>query len=364
MVAGVVVIGGGIIGASIAWRLAQRGARVTLLEARQFGAEASSAGAGMLAPGAEVTAPSPWSELALASWRAYSDFVEELESETRHPIDYRVCGALEPAYHEPEWAALAARAARQQPMGIPSLPLSPEEALRRAPALNPEHLVGALWYPADAIVNPRDVMSALRLALAARGVSVLEGVSVDSVEASPSHVTVRAAHQRWHAPAAVLAAGAWSSAISVSTPNGACPLPRAFPVRGHLTGYSLPPGALSPLLRRGHTYLLQRASGFLIAGASAEHAGFDRSINPHIQQHLRSQAAALLPGLLRDIPSVTWIGFRPGIDAPQPALGALPETRLWLAYGHYRNGILMAPATAQRIASEILALTDATAETD
>lgn len=191
-------------------------ALVTLLEAARLGGEASWAGAGMLAPGGEVTSESPWSRLALDSWRAYGDYVEELENESGEKIDYRVCGAVEPAYSEAEWSELVQRAEHQELMGIPSLTLTPDEAVRRAPPLSPEGLVGARWYPADAIVNPRDVMKALHIALNQRGVAVRENVRVTAMTAEPQAVRLAAGDATIQAEAAVLAAGAWASAIRIT----------------------------------------------------------------------------------------------------------------------------------------------------
>src|SRR5205085_5840441 len=125
--------------------------------------------------------------------------------------------------------------------------------------------------------------------------------------------------------------------------------PRTFPVRGHLIGYQLEPYSLGPLLRRGHTYLLQRSGGFTIAGTSSEQVGFDRGLNPAIVHDIQSRAAEVLPSLSGRQPLEKWLGFRPAIEGDRPAIGRAADTAVWLAYGHYRNGILMAPATAQRM---------------
>jgi glycine oxidase len=150
-----------------------------------------------------------------------------------------------------------------------------------------------------------------------------------------------------------LSAGAWSSQIEVSVEGEPHKLPRAFPIRGHLLGWRLPHDTLGPILRHQHTYILQRGSGFTIAGATEEHAGFDRSVDPLASQRVVEGARRLLPQLLRSEPDETWIGFRPAVEGGLPALGRTGGSALWLAYGHYRNGILMAPATARRIAAEI-----------
>src|ERR1039458_320234 len=160
----VIIIGGGIIGASTAWRLAQAGAAVTLVEAGALGGEASWAGAGMLAPGGEIAGRSRWAEFALESLALYPGFVEELESEMGLGIDYRRCGAVEMARTEAEWRDLMARRAAQSELGIRS-----------------EVTGGGLFYPDDALVDPRDVTRALRRACEKRRVRIREQTRVLAV---------------------------------------------------------------------------------------------------------------------------------------------------------------------------------------
>ena len=126
-------------------------------------------------------------------------------------------------------------------------------------------------------------------------------------------------------------------------------------MKGHLLGYRLDAGSLRPIVRHAHTYLLQRASGFTIAGTSVEHAGFDRRIDPGVVDNIHRRACAVLPCLERAGPAEPWIGFRPATESLEPEIRRLPDTGVWLSYGHYRNGILLAPATAQRVSREIIA---------
>jgi glycine oxidase len=340
----VIIVGAGIIGGSIAWRLAQRGLRVALLDAAHMGAEASSAGAGMLAPGGEIESRSPWNDFALESLRLYADFVSELESATGHAIDYRRSGAVEIAFTDEEWSALNARARVQAGLGIPSCPISRDGI----PLLRTE-VAGGLFYPEDALVDPRDLMRALRVVCERSGVAIREGNRVVEIRPKAHSVEVISPAEVVEAGAAVVAAGAWSSLIAIQ----AVRLPRAFPVRGHLMGFQLAPGSLGPILRRGHTYLLQRAGGFTVAGTSSEDAGFERRLDLQILADIHHRAAELLPALSSRTADEQWLGFRPGIEADGPTIGRVGQTALWLAYGHYRNGILMAPATAARVAAEI-----------
>lgn len=318
MTKNVAIAGGGLIGAAIAWRLAQAGARVRLFDAGGFGGEASSAGAGMLAPGGEFDRPSPWLDLGLESMRLYPRFVEELATEAGMAIDFQICGCAHFA--------------------------APEDAERRAAfqsgaGIRVERTADGLFYPADGFVDPHHLLRALRIVCQARGVEIHEHHPLCSIESSGFD-------------ALVIAAGAWSGTIEVRHGGARVELPAARPVKGHLVGFDLTPGALGRMLRKGHTYVLQRSSGFTIAGSTEEHCGFDRAIDPATCEAIRQRAAAIAPLLEGAKITQRWIGFRP-FSEHGPHIGRAGETNVWLAYGHYRNGILLAPLTAQRIAAGI-----------
>jgi glycine oxidase len=289
----------------------------------------------MLAPGGEVDRESPWARRSVESLRIYPAFLDELHEESGLPVDYRACGAIEVAYSEDELASDQARAASQSALGILSERLSAGDATARVPSLNPRDLAGGFLYPGDAIVDPREVVAALRLACGRLGVRIEEGRRVDSLA-------------ELSGGAVVIAAGAWASSLSPD-------LPEAFPVKGYLAGYSLTRGTVSPILRRGHTYILQRSNGFTIAGSTTERAGFDRTVNPSTVQAIHRRAHELLPSLLIASPDESWIGFRPGTAGDEPQVRRFGNSRVWLAYGHYRNGILLAPITADLIARDIIA---------
>ncbi|HVN05318.1 MAG TPA: FAD-dependent oxidoreductase [Bryobacteraceae bacterium] len=332
----VIIIGAGIIGGSIAWRLAQAGAAVTLLDAGTFGAEASWAGAGMLAPGGEFAQRSQWAEFALASLAMYPAFVEELRSETGLPIDYRTCGEIEIARNDSEWQELRARRATQQEAGIRS-----------------EFTERGLFYPDEAVVDPRQVMDALRRACEQRGVEIREQTRAIAVRTADGQTEVETTSGKLTGSAAVLAAGAWAGEIPVHGPHGRIETPVSFPVRGYLFGFSLPPGSMGPVLRHGHTYVTQRSNGYTIAGTSSEQVGFNREIDAQVIADIRARVFDLVPELRAAGEPEIWLGFRPATPGFEPAISRLPDVPVWLAYGHYRNGILMAPATAARIAKEI-----------
>jgi len=278
----ILIIGGGLIGSAIAWRLAQKGARVTIADAGNLGGEASPAGAGMLSPRAEFAKPSAWLDLGTESIRLYPLFVDELQAETGIDVDFR------------------------------------------------------MFHPEDGIVDPAALLRALRCACEKRNVRI-------------TRERVAAVKPQDHA-AVVIAAGAWSNQIRVAGHT----LPAVVPIKGHLIGFQLEPGALGPTRRQAETYVLQRSSGFLIAGSNEQDIGFDQTVDPAICEDIHRRAAQLFPPLEHATPVKRWIGFRPRlVEGDGPRIGRLEGTNVWLAYGHYRNGILLTPVTAQRVTEQI-----------
>jgi glycine oxidase len=328
-----IVAGAGIIGLTCAWRLARCKIPVTVFDAREAGGEASWAGAGMLAPGGEMEEGSPLAEMALRSLEMYPEFVDALREASGVPIDYQRCGALELARNEREAVDLERRAARQAAMGIRSEPGCHGGS------------VAARFYPHDALVNPRNVMAALRTACLRSGVSIHEHEPV--VEIFSDGSGVRTLRDSYRDDGVLIAAGAWSGQFGL-------PVPPTTPVRGHLIAYQAKPGMLGTILRHKNTYLLQRDSGSLIAGSSTEWVGFDRTIDQSVVRDIHTRASGLMPQLASMQPVESWNGLRPGIESGVPAVGRIEGTAIWTAFGHYRNGILLAPDTARRIEQLVL----------
>jgi glycine oxidase ThiO len=324
----IIVAGGGIIGLSCAWRLAQRGFQVRLFDAREVAREASWAAAGMLAPGGEIARDSAMARMAIESLRLYPSFVEELSAASGLQIDYQRCGALDLAFDENDAAELDARAEAQAALGIRS-----------------ERVARGRFYPEDAVVNPRDVNAALKTACERLGVEFHEFEPV--LQILGNGTGVRTGAGEYEADGVVLSTGAWGGALWPA-------LPKLTPKRGHLIGYRPAPGLpLDSILRRGHTYLVPRKSGEIVAGSSTEDAGFDRSIDETITAELHARACQLLPELVHAQIASTWNGFRPHIEGETPLIGRIDETNVWAACGHYRNGILLAPVTALMISSDV-----------
>jgi glycine oxidase len=193
-----------------------------------------------------------------------------------------------------------------------------------------------MFHPQDGIVDPAALLRALHCACESRQVRIVR-----------EHVS---AVEPLDYAAVVIAAGAWSGQVEVNNVT----LPAVTPIKGHLIGFQSEPGTLGPVRRKGETYVLQRSSGFLIAGSNEQDIGFDRTVDLRVCEDIHRRAARLFPPLEHATPVKRWIGFRPrSVDHDGPHIGRVEGTNVWLAYGHYRNGILLTPVTAQRVADAV-----------
>src|SRR6185312_4666173 len=317
------IIGAGIIGLTTAWRLARRGWQVTVFDRREVLHEASWAAAGMLAPGGEIDASTnpAFVRMALASLDLYPEFVRDLEEDSECSLEFRRCGAI-------DLGATEEKAAFHATLGIHSSPC----VFRGRPARH---------YPNDAVVDPLSINDALRAVCRRYRIDIREHEPV--TELLPHGI--RTARGDYPADCIVVAAGAWSSPLLPG-------LPRSYPVRGHLISFDLAPDLFPTILRDGHTYVLQRDNGSVIAGSSMEDAGFDCAIQPSIVEDIQRRAAELIPELAGLEPTTCWTGLRPATDCG-PVIRRIDGTNTWAAYGHFRNGILLAPYTCRTLEEEI-----------
>jgi len=322
------VVGAGLAGLSAAWRLAQRGARVTVHEAGTIGGGASRVAAGMLAPVAEAEvgdAGRRLLELSLRSLESWPAYAADLRDATGVDVGLR-SGALLVARDADEAEALERELAFRRERGLPVERLLPTEARRREPALAPT-LRLALDVPGDASVDPRLVVRALALACRALGVEIREAERVERLEALPGRV--------------VLAAGAWSAQLA-DVP--------VRPVKGQLLRLRDPsgPGLVERVLRFEGGYLVPRADGAYVLGATMEERGFDTTVTAGGLYELLRDAHELVPGLSELVVEETLAGLRPMTPDNLP----LVEERdgVILATGHGRNGVLLAPLTGELVA--------------
>ncbi len=349
-----IVVGGGIIGLSCAWRAARRGARVVVLDRARPPAGATRVAAGMLAPVGELSFGEPeLLEMTLAAAEAYPDFVAELEAATGMATGYERLGALHVALDRDEAAELRRVHDLQRSRGLGAKWLPPRRCRELEPGLTPS-FHGGVHAPDEAAVDPRALTAALLAALADEGAELRTGVEVaEALLDGERIVGVRTGDgEDLHAAAVVLAVGAWSGEAQW-LPEAARPPVR--PVKGQIVELRPLDGSApcERIVASERVYLVPRPDGRLIAGATVEERGFDTAVTAGGVHELLREAYRLLPDVAEMELVEAMAGLRPGTPDNLPLIGPGELDGLVLATGHYRNGILLAPLTAERIAETL-----------
>jgi glycine oxidase len=345
----VIVVGGGVMGCGIALRLRQAGARVTVLERSIPGAEASSAAGGILAPQMESEGPGPFLDLCLKSRALYPDFARELHALTGVDVAYLPSGLLHVAFDEAGARRLEATVGWQKERGLRAELLGPREVHLLEPQLSGA-LVAAARFPDDHQVDNRLLTRALTMAAAKVGATFRTGYVRGVVEAQGRVVGVDLDGETLRADAVVIAAGSWSGLV-----QGISLDPRVVrPARGQMVQLQTRLPLLSHVVFSDKGYLIPRADGRIIAGSTLEFAGFEKHVTAEGLQRILALALELCPALASAPVQETWAGLRPYTEDHLPILGAGPLPGLFLATGHFRNGILLAPITARLLAQAIL----------
>jgi glycine oxidase len=350
---GVVIIGGGVMGCAAANELARRGVEVTVLERSVPGAEASSAAAGILGAQVESHHPGPMTELGLLSRKLYPALVKDLEKISGVSIGYRRSGVLKVAYAASELRLWQRQLAWQTRAKLPLARLKRATLLAQEAALSPE-LAGALWFEADATLEPRALLSALRIAAEKRGAVFRSGSFVKRIAEQSGRAVgvelddgslVSGSH-------VVLAAGSWTSLLTNS--EATAPMPRVVPARGQIVELKTSAPVLESIVFGPDCYLVPRADGRLLIGSTLEFVGFRREVTAGAVAKLLAAAIRLVPVLADAELSASWSSFRPYTSDELPLLGPSATRGLILMSGHYRNGILLAPISAQIVAACVL----------
>jgi glycine oxidase len=349
-----VIVGGGVIGLSIARALALRGmGRVCLIERGRLGAGASHAAAGMLAAQAEANAADAFLRLACASRDLYPQFADALLEESGVSVELERTGTLYLAFTEEDEAEIERRYEWQKRAGLNVEPLSVDEVRRMEPNVAPE-VRAALRFPQDIQVENRRLIAALAVATERAGVRLITGTSVLSLAVERQRVSgVETSRGKLSAPVVVLASGAWTSFIGHGD-AGAAPF-SIEPVRGQMLCFESNPRPFRHVIYSPRGYVVPRLDGRLLAGSTTEHAGFDASVTGGGIHTISKHALEIAPIVSRLPLQDAWAGLRPrAVGDELPVLGGSSETGgLYYAAGHYRNGILLAPLTGELIADEI-----------
>jgi len=355
----VAVIGAGVVGLGIAWRLTGR-ADVTVFDRGKAGAGASHAAAGMLAACCEAE-PGEEDLIALGrdSQARWPGFAEELRRATGVDVELRDEGTLVLALTADDAASIAHHLEFQQKLGLPLEWINAAATRKREPHLAGK-IAGALFSPQDHQVDNRKLAEALRVAATNAGAEIREHHPVKEISVAAGRATgvVLEDGTSVTADAVVLAAGAWSRSIAGLPPDRRPPV---RPVKGQMLALKMDPAApiLTHVLWTPKAYLVPRRDGRLLIGATTEERGFDTSLTAGGMLSLLESAWRALPGIEELAIVESWVGFRPGSRDDAPILGTTGTKGLILATGHHRNGILLTPATADAIARLVL-----TGETD
>ncbi len=349
-----VVVGAGAIGLACAWRAAQRGLRVRVLERDQPGAGASGVAAGMLAPVGEAT----WGEerlldAALASHALWPGFAADLAAASGSDSGYLGGGALHVALDRDEAAELRRRHDLMASLDLEAEWLDPGGCRALEPGLHPS-VLGGVHAPHESGVDPGALVVALREASERAGVEIVAGAEVTGAVGDDDRLAgvVTAEGERHLAATTVLAAGAWSGSASW-LPEGA--LPPVRPVKGQILTLRGP--ADRPVAARivvtERVYLVPRADGRLVAGATVEELGFDTRVTAGGVHELLREAYRVLPDVAELELERAVAGLRPATPDNAPLVGPGGIDGLLLATGHFRNGILLAPLTAEGVAAAL-----------
>jgi glycine oxidase len=346
--ASVVIVGGGIIGLTIARALSLRGVKdICLLERGSLGSESSFAAGGMLAPQAEADSRDEFFELLCQSRDLYPNFAASLKDESGIDIELDTTGTLYLAFSEHDQLEIDQRYEWQMQAGLPVEKLTAVEARMLEPGISHD-VRGALRFPLDIQVENRRVLSALGNSIARLGVKTLCGTNVESIE------TVRHSVKGVHTndgfiscETIVIAAGAWSTFLNSSV--------KVEPVRGQMVCLTATPQLTRHVIYSARGYIIPRQDGRLLAGSTSERAGFTKEVTVGGVNTILSNALEIAPGISALGINDAWSGLRPKALDGLPVVGACGEIDgLIFATGHYRNGILLAPLTGELIAETIV----------
>lgn len=326
-----VVAGGGIIGLSLGLELRQKGLTVKVLDRHHAMQAASWAAGGMLAA-RDPENPSALLPLSLLSLALYPAFLEKVTALSGLPVPLRTRRTLQqveashPATGFVEDATI-------------------EQIQQWIPGFAPTDQIGRFFWLEEESIDPRDLCQALPAAFLRKKGKLLEGTPVLAVEKASSGLVVETPHDRIHTSTFINCCGAWAGEPRL----GALPVE---PVKGQVVTVELNPDRLRCVLRTPDFYAIPRGDGRVTVGATIEHVGFDQTVEPHRIDELIRAVAGLLPEVDHAPHLETWAGLRPGTPDGLPILGEMEHC--WHATGHYRNGVLLAPATARVVAQSIV----------
>lgn len=345
----VAIVGGGLIGCSIALELAAEKLKIVVLDKQQAGREASWAAAGMLSPAPDSARDLPLVPLAKESLRLYPEFVRAVEQASGKPVDYIRRGTLQIFTASSAEAERDAALAEHRELGLASEAIDLAEARQLEPALSAAARA-VLLLPEEGSVDPRLLMDSVLEGAVHERVEIRSGCGVTSLIQQGNRCTgvLLAIGEKIEAEHVVLAAGCFSGEITLKGSSLFPSIPTR-PVRGQMLALQHKNLVLTHVLRSDRGYLVPRADGRIVAGSTSEDAGFHKSVTAGGISKIIEAAVELCADLAAAEIIETWCGLRPGTPDDLPILGLSNVEGFILATGHYRNGILLAPITAKLV---------------
>lgn len=348
----VLIVGGGIVGCSLARELARGGPKVVVVERGSVGGEATSAAAGLLSPTFFAPATGPLVDLCRKSSAMYESWVNELRADGAVDFGFRRTGLLSIACDVEEADQIKNSVPGDNFPGRRAEWLTAAELRKREPALAP-HVMGAAFYPDDAHVDPARLIQEVARVAELQGVQIRENEPVRRLERNGKRITgVHTTNATYRPGLVVLTAGAWTgelaSWIGLSMPTR--------PIKGQLlfAECRVPPVQIP--MHAGDALLIPWPGGGLLVGVTVEEAGYDAKVRLGSLHKILEHAMALVPQVKELAFSRAWAGLRPASADELPRMGPVPELEnLWVSYGHFRKGILMAPLCARLMANSIVA---------
>jgi len=349
----VLIVGGGVIGLSIARELHRNGVRrIAVVERGSVGQEASWAAAGMLSPNVETDVGTVFHRFCRESLEMYPRFAAELFDETGVDVELDRSGTMFVAFGEDDGKKLVAEYQKLHDAGIEVETLSGEDILKAEPELSSLVQTG-LSFSSDWQVENRKLLAALRRYAELNGIEIIENTSIDELTVESGRVRgARSESAEYLANATVLATGAWTSLIKFG--GFASPI-SIKPIRGQMIRFDCGTRFLEKVVYGPGCYLVPRVDGRILAGSTTEDVGFEKGVTETAVKHLSEAAYAILPALRELEIAGSWSGLRPRSEDAMPVIGSVTGFEdLAVATGHYRNGILAAPHTAKIVAERIV----------
>ncbi len=339
--ADVIVIGAGIIGAHCAWRLAQAGLRVSVFERSAPGSQASQAALGLLSYHADPEKTAAMQDLVLYSAALYPDLIDELAQFSGERVDYQPGGQLMIALSEKDLPGIELSHKLNKRKGVQVEKVTPQECRLLEPGLTPD-LYGAVFFPEDAWVDNTALTMAIVQAAEKDG-GVIKRANVEAVEIRAGRaVGVHAGGELYRADWIILAAGSWSGQI------GGIPPTPVKPIRGQ--ALAVAGRAVRRAIMSAHSYLVPKGDSQTMIGATVEQVGFDDTNTLAGLQEVSAAGIEMAPRIGQSEFLGAWAGLRPATPDEMPMIGPyLQAPNLVAATGHFRNGILLAPVTAQLV---------------